>query len=443
MKRILAVLLVATLAGCLDGGDAAQSETRTLAPGAHWLLVDGNPEWSLENGTATILFLGENQTRLGSLFLENQTSVEVDFAGQQWVAALIQGTVPVKATNIINAFPATPQYEAIPLLVEESPLGQITEPLVGTPPLQNMPAFLRANHTLGFAATQIRVIASGSFTDLTVTVETERGILFHGEESGSINFLVGPTPLMPVYGETHHSAIGGNTLDITVEADHFEGTLLLEALGIGPASMQAAAPMEFIDAEQVAFKYGTLQAPSRVDLHPEAEHLYLSSDRPSKAMVFDPSGKRTTYSFNGTIAIPAAASHYGLVPIHGAIVVGSDQVPQDFEMRLLRTAVTSVSNEIDNPDRFEVAVEQIQLPGHPFLVYPDLEFQAFPSNCNEEAFLELSGPNGTGTLAFLSESLGYAADGLEHWFGQEVTVTKGQARNACHSLILDIHTFTF
>lgn len=443
MKRLLAILLVATLAGCLDDGEVGSREATMLKPGAHWLLVDGNPNWSLENGTATIVFLGENQTRIGSLFLENQTALKVDFGGRNWVAAIIQSQHPVTATNILASYLAMPQFAAVPLLIEETPLGQITEPLFAVPPLQANPVQLRMNHSLNFAATELRLVATGTFTDLQVTIETERGVLFKSEQQEDVAVLLGPTSSVPVAGRFHQSAIGGNLLDIDIQAQHFEGTLILEAIGVGPSAIQSQAPIAYVEADEVAFKFGVLQAPSRIDLHPDASTLYLQSDAPAMATVFDPAGARATYEFNGTIAIPAHTTYYGLVPGYGSVRVGSDRVPQDFEMRLLQTSVLSVSNQIDNPSRFEVEDETIVLPGYPYLVQPDRSNQAVLTNCNPEGFLELNGPNGTGTLAYHSDSLGFGSQGFSNWVGQEVTVTKGQPRNPCHSLILDIHTFSF
>lgn len=450
MKRILALLLVATLAGCVGGEDiVSKSGTESLMPGAYKIFTYENPVWAVQNGSATVLLLDENQDRIGSLFLDNTTSVSIGVPlsrDQTVITAIVEGG-EVFVSNVQGAVSAPVQFASIPLVIQETTIPQTPDFILPPLGLDESPVSLTMNVTLPFAPTMIRPMVSGTFTNLELRITTERGLIFDGQETRDGGLGPGNVRQYPLDGQFFPAAISGTVMDIEISADNFDGALILEAIGysVGQDASTIGNQLSREKDADISFKFGQLQAPSRVDLHEDSKFLFLESNGPAAVLVYGAEGQAGRQEFNGTLQIPVSEPFYGLVPIFGEVSVGTDVVPIDFEMRALATETTRFSNDLQANGRYETAQRNITVPGIPYAVYPDREFGEPLLTCYEEGYLAISGdsPRGAVTYAFSSSGFGWADYGVSLWAGNNATLSIGQPRSACDTLYLDVYTFTF
>lgn len=440
MKWIVALFVLGALSGCIDDDPVLATNSEVLSNGAYKIFAANPPTWSMDNGTATVLLMDLQHTRIGSLFLDNETVVSPEMDGNTEFLAIIESNFAVTLDSIQQAIRLPMQYHVETLAVEDDQLNQITEPLIGYVPLQNNPVSGAFNTTLPFAPLLARTSILGVFTDAEVEVQTPRGIFYQAKDEGS-------APIGPEFGNDHvlrgdvfSSAIDGRTIDIQYSAGHLDGVLAIEFIGFGPAAN--VGNLQPIDAD-IAFKFGQLQFPSRVDLHQDAEFLYLQSESHANTLVYDPTGNFTLYQYNGTLAIPAEFESYVLVPYGGSVSVGSDVIPRDFELRKLPTEITRFVPQNDGQERFHVEERTITVPGTPYTVLPHWQFndRSPLGGCDAGGYIHLTSLDGNQTYAAFSETFGADGNGIFLWETNEAQLVSGTPRNSCENRGFEIHSF--
>ncbi|MEK6976684.1 MAG: hypothetical protein AABY18_10140 [Candidatus Thermoplasmatota archaeon] len=387
----LAVLaMVPLLAGCTGGDDA---------PG----VVAGIPAADLEaghfyafrhNGGALVFTLdgdGDaafdlydgNDRRLGSVGFSSETTrsglhrIDGVGAGELVLGLLtLNGTLRVESGGSgVASFQALADHIERHVLVDRAPRADLMGPIgIGGLPLSDQQSADEAVAVaLRRAPAQLRVLGTGPWSNLTVDVLSEKGVVLStGEAAATPVFSIEASrELVAIAGQFTPQNLRDGNLTARVRADDLAGALLLEARSYSRAGLPGPAQAG-PDVADVAFTYGVLpDAPVSFDVHGDATRLVLWQEGPpadnATVAVFGPDDRKLAVVHvprTGTIVVPvAAAGQHVAILLGGKATLGADEAPSDFDLRPLDVTDTVVpSGRAGENGRYAIANEQLDLP---------------------------------------------------------------------------------
>lgn len=350
------------LAGCLAGDDAGIQVPSLIGIGPDGLQENtfyqfAHPGGPLTlsvppEGSATLDLYGADDRRLGRLQiggLELQPrSVELQGLPAGHLVLRIEsleGTLALRTpAGPIDAFAPLPvQVERVVLIDRDH---DDTASLTGALLFPD-----RADETKEVAFSRppsgLRVLASGSFEDLRVTVDSARGTVMEVEA-----FSAGQT--LPLFQERRLWNLGEATrienvdtgaFTVKIEAQHLDGDLLLEADMFSRARIPAEVAATPAQGE-APFTYGVVpDSPVLFQVSPSASVLYLwaevgEDDDPAYVSLYTPDDALLgTFHLGGPepVQVPVPPGAHVAVAKQGVVYLGSDVAPVDFELHPLET----------------------------------------------------------------------------------------------------------
>lgn len=473
---LVATLLAAMLAGCAKDDSAAPEVPAVgevagskLDEGASYGFFHGGGglSFAVATGDQADLDLFDGQDhRLGRIHLADNTSLRFTFdrvaSGDVVVQVLsLNGTLTARSGgDEVVGFRRMPEHVERHLLAQQE--GSFALPF-GLPDLGILPtnpADAQLYINLTRAPQLLRVLAAGTYSGLTVKITGAGGPLL--EASGS----AGPD-LIPIPGGNGFQTVSqvffsenvqDARLNVTLHADDLDGVIILEALSysrapdIIPAGARAAP-------ENAMFTYGLLpDRPVRFQVHPEATELRLlapmdGGDVPDATQQGIPGANTTEVAARvalydtkdnkiaglelapgEAIAVPVSGGgDYVAVALDGAVILGADRAPADFELHPL---VVQEQYEPSQPpsqrDEYAQSKTQVDAAGTPFRITPaDIVNDAFIGVSLPDVGLLLGcRPEGTMRVAQGNETLGFGGDA----HSQDASV---RLRNAPFTLVTD------
>ena len=407
LAAAMAVLLIPLLAGCAaDDGDGAGGGAPLQTTGLPPARLEAGRFYSFRHGggmlTFTLAGTGDasfdlydgDDVRLGTVGFTS----DPPRSGLHRIEGVGAGDVVLRLSTLNGTLrvqsggQAVDEFRPLATHVERAviasnpgqaqPAGPISFPDVlpgGGPADETTP--LRLQRT----PAELRVLATGPATNLSVEVRSDRGLvlaLAGAVVQGSVLSLTPTGVLEPVPAEATLQNVRDGALTAHVTADELAGPVLLESVSYSRAQLPGPAEPG-PDPAAVPFSYGVLpDGPQAFAVHAAAERLVLwqegvAGDGPDAAVVlFGPHDERI-----GVVLVPPkgsvqvgtlGAGDYVAVPLAGRAALGADRAPADFQLRPLdvEQAVAPAARAGAN-DAYALAEEPVDAP-RAFAVQPAL-----------------------------------------------------------------------
>ncbi len=380
---LVAPLLAALLSGCLDPEPVQkQSPLRPFDPlgipakdledgGFYAFDHGGGPlRFTLnatgeENATAHIDLYGVNDTRVAGFQLNSgnplqQQQITGPLAAGQLVmhARSLTGPLTIEDTrNPIDRFhPLASRFERH--ILAEAPVSTSIFGL-GNPDDQPLEATI--DITLNRTPAKLILYATSSHRGMQVEAIGDLGPVL--EYTGT-QYVDRPEPFLNdnirdwyrLETTTHHENLRGHQLQVRIDAQHFEGTLMLEAWSYSRARI-AIDTLPIRDAPEPAFEYGLLpHSPVWFEAGTRTQLIHLwnmdGDGDPAWVTLYDPHDhKMGTYPIpegNG-LAIPVTEAGAYVAILHdGAARLGLDAAGPDLQMHPLQLASRTLPEETAN-----------------------------------------------------------------------------------------------
>lgn len=394
MRRaaVLALALVPLLAGCTDG-DAGPATIPPVSPGlpAAELTEGGFYAFAHAGGSLTFRLDGEgdaafdlydgDDVRLGSVGFSSETTRtgfhRIDGVGPGDLVLRVQtlnGTLRVESGD-----QAVARFQPLGTLVERVVLASTdaTSPdtlgLGLAPVLDPTPVDDQVDVALRRAPADLRLLGGGLWSNLSVEVRSERGVVLRADDVGGGVSLGQARRLDPLPVEAALQNLRGGALVADIRADDLHGAIVLESRSYSRAGLPTPALAG--DAE-AGFTYGPLSTtPTAFAVHAQATRLLLwqADARPGRdeaaVALFGPDDRRIA-----TVLVPsrglvevavAGGGDHVAVLLSGNATLGADRAPADFDLRPLETQDLVVPSSVAGDAArglYAIASEEVEAP---------------------------------------------------------------------------------
>lgn len=347
------------------------------------------------NGSADVVLFSAQDERLGHIGVgagqaRGRFVLEGVEAGELVLQAIsIQGTLDLRSGgSTVQAFRALPMHLERHLLVQRGS----ALPITGLPGAGGSSFDETIDLELRRTPVEIIAIARASYESLDIVVEGDSGIVYQG--------AAGPEPLFTGYnaelpGDDIPQNMQGRFLSAHVQATGFEGVIVLEVRGYS-----RAAPVDghaYPTDDVPRFTYGVLpDQPVAFEVRADTNVVYLWQEglddrsdceqaatadgqecRAGDAHValFGPDDERiatVAVPANRTLAIPVRApGAWVAVLLDGAVTLGADRVPSNFELHPLAASETTLPAQAAGGDnQYGQDRRDLDVPGVPFRIVP-------------------------------------------------------------------------
>lgn len=362
VRQALAIAVLVAgplLAGCLQG-DAPPVPDVGVAAAAlevgHYYAVrhaGGSLTFTLAGqGDASFELYSADDQRLGSVAFASSSGgtglhrIDGVAAGDVVLRILtLNGTLQVQsAARPVEAFlPLLTNVERL-LVIDRAPRSGVPLlPAFGLP----LPGQEAADETISLffprAPAALRVLGNGPWTNLSVTVRNDAGVMLAAADVGFVDpdLLGSPRSLQALPGTLTPSALRAGAATAHVRAEDLGGAIVLEVETFSRVALPTT-PSSGIDAN-VPFTYGPLAAgPQAFTVHERARTLHAWNPHgtlPAAVALFGPHDEAL-----GVLRIPPASSvlqavsgggEYVAVLLAGNASLGADRTPAAFDLRPL------------------------------------------------------------------------------------------------------------
>lgn len=341
------VVLCAALAGCAGTVFHETGDPVVLVSGTHAVLHEGGPLLLRHDGADPILLdlYSPADEPWASVLLDTaHPDAAPDLPPGSWVLRLRADEEPDAAEGL-DARLLLPAGTRTEPLVEHVERHVVVErPRGPLPHLPGMPAEpLDTATDLTFARPPLgmRLVASGGYEDLTVVVRGTAGPVLEASAPGAPRFF---ERSYTVGSEFHGVNVRGRSFEVSVEAVHLDGVLLLESWSYSrapaplvPGGANGSAPVGD-DAGRPVFLYGDIgERPQRFEVHPQANALHATSEEDATLVLWGPDGARAGAYLvpAGTeVRIPVSGGDHVAVA-WGTVALAATRAPSDLDLHPL------------------------------------------------------------------------------------------------------------